>query len=121
MSEQPPRDSGLQPERTLLSWQRTVFLMVVVSLLYLRIPLWESGEGGAVGLPNRVLIAMGVLGTAILLAVHLRRRWRRTGHGLRDDATGTPPAPLARPWALVLLSTVVVVLGTAVAATAVPV
>ncbi|TDQ55307.1 DUF202 domain-containing protein [Actinorugispora endophytica] len=120
MSARPPRDRGLQPERTLLSWQRTVFLLVVVVLLYLRVPLGESAEGPAADMAGRVLTVLGVLGAVIVLIVHLRRRWRRTDHGLHDDDTGTPPAPLARPWALVLLGAAVALLGTAVAATAVP-
>ena len=97
MSGPRERDPGLQPERTLLSWQRTLFLLAVVTLLYLRVPP-EDTLAGTVG----QLIAVGILfGTSTVLAVHLQKRWRQTDHGRRADGSLRPPAPLARPWALV--------------------
>ncbi|MEY9214149.1 DUF202 domain-containing protein [Thermobifida halotolerans] len=116
MSGPRKRDSGLQPERTLLSWQRTLFLLIAVALLYLRIPA-ESIPAGVFG---QMAVVFTPLGAAIVLTAHLRLRWRRTDHGLHDESLGTPPAPLARPWTLILLSVAVMGLGTATILTAVP-
>ncbi|GLU47258.1 hypothetical protein Nans01_16090 [Nocardiopsis ansamitocini] len=110
----------MQPERTLLSWQRTVFLLVGVALLYLRGPLVATGEAFTAQLVSRALPVLAVALVAVVVIVHLRRRWRRTDHGLLDDATGSPPAPLARPWAILLISGSVILLSTAVVLTAVP-
>lgn len=111
------RDPGLQPERTLLSWQRMLILLVVVGLLYLRGPL----EPGSALVPEVApVLRVGVMAFTLLLGaglgLHLWLRWRRTDHGLRDPETGRPPLSVASPWAMALLSagvlalTVVVVL-----------
>ncbi|CAM4153820.1 hypothetical protein GCM10009799_21570 [Nocardiopsis rhodophaea] len=100
------RDAGLQPERTFLAWQRTLIVIFVVALLYLRDP-FQSGEAGPGSGPDPIyrLVAVLVVAVAVgVLMAHLRRRWHATDHGLHDDATGTPPAPLAAPWAIYLLS-----------------
>ena len=89
MSGPRERDPGLQPERTLLSWQRTLFLLAVVTLLYLRVPP-EDTLAGTVG----QLIAVGILfGTSTVLAVHLQKRWRQTDHGRRADGSCDRPRP----------------------------
>ncbi|WP_369974535.1 DUF202 domain-containing protein [Nocardiopsis sp. FIRDI 009] len=99
------RDPGLQPERTLLSWQRTLILVFVVGLLYLRGSL-VPGDTAVAQAPMGVRLATLTLLLLLcaVLALHLWYRWRRTGRGLRDPATGGPPPTLASPWALGLLS-----------------
>ncbi|WP_131101875.1 DUF202 domain-containing protein [Streptomonospora litoralis] len=113
------RGTGLQAERTLLAWQRTLIVLIAVALLYLRDPFQEGGPQGGDDPLHRLIPVLGVLVAVGLLIVHLRRRWRATEHGLRDDRTGRPPAPVARPWALVLTSAAVAALALAVAAGAV--
>ncbi|WP_017590650.1 DUF202 domain-containing protein [Nocardiopsis ganjiahuensis] len=112
------RDPGLQPERTLLSWQRMLILLVVVGLLYLRGPL----EPGSTAVPEVApVLRVGVMAFTLLLGaglgLHLWARWRRTGHGLREPETGRPPLNLARPWAMVLLSAGVLALTVVVLTT----
>ncbi|MBV2365081.1 DUF202 domain-containing protein [Streptomonospora nanhaiensis] len=116
MSHPGPRDSGLQPERTLLAWQRTVIVFVAVALLYLRDPFEDPAVGGGVDPLYRLAAVLAVVAAVGVLIAHLRRRWRATAHGLHDDATGNPPAPVARPWALVLLSAATAALALVVAA-----
>ncbi|WP_017606871.1 DUF202 domain-containing protein [Nocardiopsis alkaliphila] len=115
-----PRDPGLQPERTLLSWQRTLILLAVVGLLYLRGPLVPgSTVVPEVPFPFR----MGVMALSLLLGaalgLHLWSRWRRTENGLRERGRTEPPLNVARPWAMVVLSVGVLVLTVAVVATVV--
>ncbi|HJE58774.1 MAG TPA: DUF202 domain-containing protein [Nocardiopsis listeri] len=112
------RDPGLQPERTLLSWQRTLILLVLVGLLYLRGPFVPgAGVDPEVPMPLRV----GVMALTLLmcagLGLHLWLRWRRTEHGMREEGGAGPPPSVARPWALILLCAGVFALTVAVAAT----
>lgn len=111
MNRPPARDSGLQPERTLLAWQRTLFGLAVVTLLYLRVPA-EDAPGGLTG---QLAVVAVLFGVCAVLLLHLRRRWRRTAR-----ARGRPPAPLARPWTLVLLGVAVMGLGAVTALSAFP-
>ncbi|MFC4565105.1 DUF202 domain-containing protein [Nocardiopsis mangrovi] len=107
MTEHPSPDPGLQPERTLLAWQRTIIGVTAVGLLYLRDPLvpWAAAAPGPM---YRIAAVLALVAVACVVMAHLRRRWRATGHGRHGDDRGYPVAPVARPWALVLLS-----LGTA--------
>lgn len=118
MTPEEGRDPGLQPERTLLSWQRMLILLAVVGLLYLRGPI-EPGSAPVpeVGLELRVGVMAFTLLLGAGLGTHLWLRWRRTDHGLREPGTGRPPLSVARPWAMVLLSTGVLALTAVVVLT----
>ncbi|MBQ1083507.1 MULTISPECIES: DUF202 domain-containing protein [unclassified Nocardiopsis] len=112
------RDPGLQPERTLLSWQRVLILLTVVGLVYLRGPL----DPGSTVVPEvSPALRAGVMAFTLLLGaglgLHLWLRWRHTRHGLREPGTGRPPLSVARPWAMVLLSAGVLALTLFVVAT----
>ena len=87
-----------------MSWQRSLALVIVVSLLYLRGSLLP-GEGTVPEAPLSVRIAVAVflLLLCTVLGTHLWTRWRRTGNGSTDPGTGTPPLSVARPWAMVTL------------------
>ncbi|MFY7069441.1 DUF202 domain-containing protein [Nocardiopsis changdeensis] len=106
-------DPGLQPERTLLAWQRTLILLVVVGLLFLRGELTT----GANPIPQappvvRMALMIAFLFVAAIVGLHLWLRWRRSREGLRDPAgTGGPPRAVSAPWAMVLLCASVLVLA----------
>lgn len=105
-------DSGLQPERTLMAWQRTLVLVIVVALLYLRGSL-VPGEATVPEAPlsARVAVTTFLFLLCAVLGTHLWARWRRTGNGVADPGTGAPPLFVARPWAMVALCAGVCVLG----------
>ncbi|GAB3478248.1 DUF202 domain-containing protein [Nocardiopsis coralliicola] len=120
-SAPPPRDPGLQAERTLLSWQRTVILLVAVALLYVRDPFASpAGPTAAADPLVRVAVALLPLAVAAVAVVLLRRRWRRAGHGLYDRRTGRPPAPLAGAGLRILLCAGTALFAVAVAVTSLP-
>ncbi|WP_306367657.1 DUF202 domain-containing protein [Nocardiopsis sp. CC223A] len=106
-------DPGLQPERTLLAWQRTLVLLVVVGLLFLRGELTE----GATSVPQappvlRMALMIAFLFVAASVGLHLWLRWRRSREGLRDpDGTGGPLRSVSAPWAMFLLCGAVLVLA----------
>ena len=80
------RDPGLQPERTVLAWERTAFSAVVVAALMLRHAA-ESGWGAA------TVPAMFASGTAVVAIVSGRARRRSlatgwTGANARSVSTG---------------------------------
>lgn len=104
MSTQDDRDPGLQPERTLLSWQRTLILVGIVGLLYLRGPL-VPGDTAVPSPPLMVRLAVMavLLILGAVLGLHLWSRWRGTRNGARDPVTGEPPLTVARPWAMAVL------------------
>ncbi|WP_293818837.1 DUF202 domain-containing protein [uncultured Corynebacterium sp.] len=75
--ERPHSDLGLQPERTSLSWQRTLLALLVVSAMLFR---W-IGRYGVIVLP-----ATGVLVLlAALILLTQRRRYLRFSAGLRAE------------------------------------
>ncbi|OLT27117.1 hypothetical protein BJF83_19110 [Nocardiopsis sp. CNR-923] len=103
-ADEEDRAPGLQPERTLLSWQRTLILVVVVGVLYMRGSLVGAEPDLPVAPPIvRFATLIFLLLMCCVLGLHLWYRWRRTGRGLCDPVTGRPPLTVARPWALVLL------------------
>ncbi|MFD6948700.1 hypothetical protein A6A08_15410 [Nocardiopsis sp. TSRI0078] len=105
-------DLGLQPERTLLAWQRTIALMVVVGLLFLRGSLVpSSSDVPEAPMVVRVAMMAVLLALGLVLGVHLWLRWRASEHGTRVPETGRPPMCLARPWAMAVLCVGVLVLS----------
>lgn len=97
-------DPGMQPERTLLSWQRTLILLVIVGLLFFRGEM-VPGEGGPFEAPLvvRTVTLIAVLVLTAVLGTHVWLRWRDSGHGVRAPDTGRPPSYVARPWAMLAL------------------
>ncbi|WP_304452382.1 DUF202 domain-containing protein [Nocardiopsis sp. YSL2] len=112
MSGPVDRDPGLQPERTLLSWQRTLILLVLVGILFMRGSLVpEATHIPEPSIAVRATMMSMSLVLAGLLALHVQRRWRRFSHGTHDPETGLPPPNLARPWAMVTVCATVLVLS----------
>jgi uncharacterized membrane protein YidH (DUF202 family) len=68
------QDEGLQPERTLLAWGRTLLAMLVASLFFLR---WMPHHGRFAG----GLIVLTLLG-ALLIWLSQRRRYRCRVEGI---------------------------------------
>ena len=88
-----PFDPGLQPERTLLAWQRTVLALAVAV---------AAGVRFAAPLVGVVAVVFGAVGLALALAAYIgvRYRYRRMHAELRDSAAlasrgGWPFAALA--------------------------
>jgi uncharacterized membrane protein YidH (DUF202 family) len=70
-----PADSGLQPERTSLAWQRTMGAMIAAGLLFLRwVPLY--------GWPPVLMLALSAAAAAAV-GLSQVRRYRRHAGGLR--------------------------------------
>ncbi|WP_223830420.1 DUF202 domain-containing protein [Nocardiopsis quinghaiensis] len=102
----------MQPERTLLAWQRTIALMVVVGLLFLRGSLVPGDDNvPEAPLVLRVATMTVLLVLGLVLGVHLGLRWRGSEHGKRAPGTGGPPLHVARPWAMAVLCAGVLVLS----------
>lgn len=55
-----PRDPGLQPERTVMAWQRTILSLAAADLLLLRMFLSRL-DGWAIAAMASTVIALGVL------------------------------------------------------------
>jgi uncharacterized membrane protein YidH (DUF202 family) len=70
-------DSGLQPERTLLAWNRTLLAMLGCSCLFLR---WAPTHGWLAVLPS--LLALATLG---FIRLNLHRRYHASVRGLVDE------------------------------------
>ena len=88
-------DTGLQPERTTLSWSRTCMACVVVSAVFLRwLPFY--------GLALLLLPALTLL-AAFGISVSQRHRTRRGVEGIRTESLHADPRP---PLMLALLTLV---------------
>lgn len=87
-----------------MSWHRTLALVIVVALLYLRGSLVPQEDTFSVA-PLSLRIAVAVLLTllCVVLALHVWVRWCRTKNGVTDPDTGAPPSFVAKPWAMVAL------------------
>lgn len=93
------RDPGLQPERTSLSWRRTLLSLIVLDLLVWRAWIVAADDGTR---GPGVVAALGVCAFAAasataVLALCARARRRELRHG-----TQAPPAALMR-WATAAL------------------
>lgn len=76
-------DPGLQPERTVLSWGRTMLALCTVSAVFLR---WVPAHGPF------VLTLFGVaVCTALGIYATQRRRYRKGSEGISDEKI-TPDA-----------------------------
>lgn len=76
--EAPPHsDSGLQPERTDLAWERTTMSMVVAAAVFLR---WMPHHGWFAG----TLIAAAIL-TAAVVSLTRKRRFHRATTGINQE------------------------------------
>lgn len=70
-------DPGLQPERTVMSWGRTVLALQVTALMFVR---WYSQVGAWAFAPAAL---SSLAGAAILLGQ--RRRYSRQSTGITDE------------------------------------
>lgn len=71
-------DPGLQPERTILSWGRTMLSITVVGAVFLR---WLPHYGGW-------MVALAVAAAVVALSIYVtqRVRYRRQAGGIREEA-----------------------------------
>lgn len=90
-------DPGLQPERTLLAWRRTLMTLLVVCTIFLR---WIPHFGLIALLPVIVSLIAG-----ILIQIGLNARYRKSTKGLKQERI---PAPLRE---VVVLGGTVIVLS----------
>jgi uncharacterized membrane protein YidH (DUF202 family) len=70
-------DDGLQPERTLLAWRRTILALVVCCCMYLR---WVPHHHWFAALPAALCLLL-----AGATWLRLRRRYHHLVRGLHDE------------------------------------
>ncbi|WP_173834737.1 DUF202 domain-containing protein [Kocuria massiliensis] len=78
-----PADPGLQPERTVLAWGRTVLAVGVIGASFLR---WVPTFG-----PWVVILSLLAALTSTGIYLTQRRRYRRQSHGLRHGQLHADP------------------------------
>ncbi|WP_241985841.1 MULTISPECIES: DUF202 domain-containing protein [Cryobacterium] len=100
MTVEHPFDPGLQPERTLLAWQRTVLALAVGAIVGMR--LTAPAFGG-------VATVAGLIGLTLTLAAYVgvRFRYRRAHAALQARAA----LPESGAWPLAALAAGAVSLG----------
>lgn len=91
-------DPGLQPERTLLAWRRTLMTLLVVCTIFLR---WIPHYGLIALLPVSLSLMAG-----LLIQLALNARYRKSTKGLKQERI---PAPFRE--VVVLGGTVMVLSG----------
>ncbi len=83
----PHPDAGLQPERTLLAWRRTLLSLLAASTLFLR---WIPQHGG---------FAIGLMAVAMLAVLGIWlgqwQRYRVSAQGIADNRTPAPVKQIA--------------------------
>lgn len=100
------RDPGLQPERTLLSWRRTILTLVITDVLIWRAWL-TSSPGETTARSEGLVITAGVASLAtIALAICILSRALQ----FRSSAQA-PPAILMRTASAALLAVAAAVMG----------
>jgi len=92
-------DPGLQPERTLLAWRRTLMTLLVVCTIFLR---WIPHFGLIALLPIIVTLA-----AAILIQIGLNARYRKSAKGLKQERIPAPLREVAVLGATVMVLSVV--------------
>ncbi|MBC7441709.1 MAG: DUF202 domain-containing protein [Ramlibacter sp.] len=100
MTRERPFDPGLQPERTLLAWQRTVLSLVAFVTIGVRLTAPDRGA---------VAVATGLVGLALAITAYLgvRFRYRRAHVALTRNAS----LPQVGAWPLAALAGSTVLLG----------
>lgn len=77
LDNRPHTDPGLQPERTTLSWTRTVVSLMIVSAVLLR---WSPA------FPTMIYVVIAVMaGVAVTIYFTQRRRYARAGLGIAQE------------------------------------
>lgn len=75
-------DPGLQPERTLLAWRRTLLTLIGVCILFLR---WIPPFGLMALLPVILSLVAG-----ILIQIGLNARYRKSARGMTQERIAPP-------------------------------
>lgn len=84
-----PQDTGLQAERTLLAWRRTLLSLLAVGALFLR---W---------IPLQGRFALGLIAVALVAVLGIwLGQWRRYRVSIRGISENRTPAPLREVAAL---------------------
>jgi uncharacterized membrane protein YidH (DUF202 family) len=75
-------DPGLQPERTLLAWRRTLLTLLICCILFLR---WVPHFGLWALLPT-----IAALAACLLVQIGLNARYRKSARGMRHEHVPAP-------------------------------
>jgi uncharacterized membrane protein YidH (DUF202 family) len=92
-------DPGLQPERTLLAWRRTLMTLLVVCTIFLR---WIPHFGLIALLPIIVSLA-----ACLLIQIALNARYRKSAKGLKTERIPPPMREVVVLGATVMVLSVV--------------